>query len=499
MPSVLDLKLADILKGLRDKKFSVTQLCQFYLNRIEKFNPHLKAVLTVHKKVLQEARQMDLHWGEYQNLPLAGVPVLLKDSFCTKGIRTTAGSRMLEHFIPPYSATVVKKLQQAGALIMGKCNQDEFAMGNSNENSAFSPVYNPWNRDYVAGGSSGGSAAAVSAGLAPVTLGTDTGGSIRQPASFCNLVGMKPTYTRVSRYGIIAYGSSLDQAGPLTRFVEDNALVLEVISGFDPQDNTSSEAAVPSWFKNLKADVDGLRVGFLDPRLYGAEGSAEVVEILEQVKNCFKKKGARVQEVSLDFMDLLAPVYYLISTSEASSNLARYDGIRYGYRKDFKDLSPSLDQFYSQTRSQGFGSEVKRRILMGTYCLSKGYYEEYYGQALRIRRQIRDDMRALFNDISLLVTPVGAKEAFRVGENRPGSLKSYLSDSFTVPANLCGFPAIGVPGGFSKTGLPVGVQLMGSHFNEQVLFDAAFLLQEEMKVAFQRPDLKIIEDRLSVS
>ena len=491
MPSVLDLKLTDILKGLRDKKFSVKELCQFYLNRIEKLNPHFKAVLTVNPKALQEAGQMDRQWGRYRDLPLAGLPVLLKDSFCTKGLRTTAGSLMLENFIPPYTATVVTKLQAAGAFILGKCNQDEFAMGNSNENSAFSPVYNPWNRDYVAGGSSGGSAAAVSAGLAPVALGTDTGGSIRQPASFCNLVGMKPTYTRVSRYGIIAYGSSLDQAGPLTRFVEDNALVLEVISGFDPQDNTSSVTAVPPWFKNLKSQVGGLKVGFLDPSLYEGEVSPIVQRTLEQVRDCFKQNGARVQTVSLDFMDQLAPVYYLISTSEASSNLARYDGIRYGYRKDFKDLSPSLDQFYSQIRSRGFGSEVKRRILMGTYCLSKGYYEEYYGQALKIRRQIRESLRALFDRVSILVTPVGAKEAFRVGESRPGSLKSYLSDSFTVSANLGGFPAIGVPGGFSKTGLPIGVQLMAPHFNEQVLFDAAFLLQKEMKVAGKRPrDLK---------
>ncbi len=486
------LKITDMIQALRDKKISSEELCQQYLKRIKKLNPQFKALLTVNEKALDGARHVDQNPKHFQTLPLAGVPILLKDNFLTKGLRTTAASRMLKNFIPPYSATVVERLKRAGAVILGKCNMDEFAMGNSNETSAFGAVPNPWNRHCVAGGSSGGSAAAVSAGLAPVALGTDTGGSLRQPASFCNLVGFKPTYGRISRYGIIAYGSSLDQAGPLSSYVEDTALFLQVLSGADPKDQTCSHRPVPDWLKNLKPSLKGLKVAFLDPASYEQSLSPEVLKIMEQIRQVFVKQGAEVKNIHLPFQDMAVPVYYLISTSEASSNLARYDGIRYGYRSASSEAKSSLEKFYCLNRSEGFGSEVKRRILMGTYCLSKGYYEEYYGQASRIRRQMRDHICRLFKDLSLLISPV-ADPAFQVGENPAGSLKSYQSDSFTVLANLCGLPAVSVPAGFSQGGLPVGVQFMAAHFEEQSLLNAAFFLQKELEVAGRSPDLSSLE------
>ena len=486
MEDIFNFKIADIAKSIRNKNISAKEVCQFYLNRIESLNPTLNAILTTNEKAILEAEEIDSHLDKYKNCPLLGVPILVKDTFCTEGIRTTAGSRILENFIPPYSAEVVEKLKKAGAIILGKCNQDEFAMGNSNENSAYSSVLNPWNKEYVPGGSSGGCSAAVSAGFGSAAIGTDTGGSVRQPSSFCNLVGCKPTYGRISRYGMIAYASSLDQAGPMTVFVEDNALLLEVLSGKDKKDSTSSETEIPSWVHNLTDDISSVKVAYLDEDSYAETCSSDVLKTVQQTVNLLKSKGASVQEISLPFMDVLAPVYYLISTSEASSNLARYDGIRYGHRT-LNNVKMKLEDFYSRYRSEKFGSEVKRRILMGTYCLSKGYYDEYYNKACQIRRMIRDQVKKLFSQFSVLIMPVSSIPAFRLKENVAGSVEYYLSDNLTVLSNLCGLPSLSVPAGFSSNELPIGVQLIGDHFNEQDILNVALCIQNETKMAGRRP------------
>ncbi|MYE07206.1 MAG: Asp-tRNA(Asn)/Glu-tRNA(Gln) amidotransferase subunit GatA [Oligoflexia bacterium] len=482
----------DLRSLLQSKKLSAEELCRFYLDRIEKLNPALNAVLTISPFALQKAQDIDKHFPSYKDRPLMGIPILLKDVFCVKNMKTTAGSKMLENFIAPYSAEVTKRLEEAGAIILGKCNQDEFAMGTSNENSAFGVVLNPWNKEYVPGGSSGGSAAAVSAGLCAASIGTDTGGSIRQPASFCNLIGVKPTYGRVSRYGMIAYASSLDQAGPMTMYVEDSALILEILAGKDSKDSTSAQTDVPKWFSNRgSANIKKLKVGFLNKTDAESFCSPEVMQILEQVASLLQSHGATVEEVSLPLMDMAVPVYYLISTSEASSNLARYDGIRYGSRFDFKNKTPgSLEEFYSQNRGFGFGKEVKRRIIMGTYCLSSGYYDEYYNKASQIRRKMRESFIKTFSEFSLLLSPVSLSTAFKLGEKPVGSLASYLVDNFTVSANLAGLPSLSVPAGFSsKKSLPIGVQLIGNHFDEQTLFDIALLIQEEIKAVGKRPTI----------
>ena len=486
--NLLNCKIKELTALIRDKKLSAQELCQFYLDRIEKLNPGLNAVLTAGADgALKQAREIDTHFDKYKDLPLVGVPVLLKDIFCVKNMPTTAGSKILENFIPPYTASAVQKLLLAGAVILGKCNQDEFAMGNGNTLSAFGPALNPWNKAYVPGGSSGGSASAVSAGLCAFSLGTDTGGSIRQPSAFCNLVGVKPTYGRVSRYGMIAYGSSLDQAGPMTMYVEDSALVLEQISGKDPKDNTSADWPIPAWSRNLNKNIKNLKVGVLNPEQAKKSCTPGALQILEKVKSLFVSHGAEVEEVSFPLLEMSVPVYYLISVSEASSNLARYDGVRYGQR--FEDPTPTdLETFYSHTRGRGFGAEVKRRIIMGTYCLSTGYYDEYYNKASQIRRQIRDQFIDIFSRYSLLLSPVAPGGAFKLTENPAGSLESYLIDSFTVSANLAGLPALSLPAGFVE-GLPVGVQLTANHFEEQTLFNTALFMEEKMQVAGKRPQI----------
>ncbi len=489
MEQLLRNKITDIVDGVRQKKYSAREICQFYLSRIERLNPKLNAVLTVSESVLEKAKQIDDNLDEYKKLPLLGVPILLKDIFCTKGIRTTAASKMLENFVPPYSAEVVNRLEEAGALILGKCNQDEFAMGNSNENSAFGPSFNPWNREHVPGGSSGGCAVATSLRFCAATLGTDTGGSVRQPSSFCHLVGMKPTYGRVSRYGMIAYASSLDQAGPMTLCVEDSARILEVISGRDEKDSTSVLQKVPSWSEKLNTDVKSLKIAWLNKKDCEKFCSPNVMKILKQTVDLFQKAGALIEEVSLPLMEMMIPVYYLVSTSEASSNLARYSGIPYGYRSHLaSQLSANIEDFYSQNRGEGFGSEVKRRILMGTYCLSQGYYDEYYNKACQIRRQMRDQLIKIFSKVSILIAPVCASPAWKIGENSAGSLNSYTSDSFTVLSNLTGVPSISVPAGFSSQQLPIGVQLIGNHFDEQSLFNAALFIQKELNIHERMPN-----------
>ena len=485
--NLLNSSLSEIVALIKNKKCSVAEVCQFYLDRIKRLNPKLNAVLTLNPVAQDIARKMDENVDHYKDKPLMGIPILIKDVFCTKDLKTTVGSKILENFIPPYSAEVVERLEKAGAIIIGKCNQDEFAMGNTNENSAFGKTLNPWDKNCVPGGSSGGSAAAVCAGLCAASIGTDTGGSIRQPASFCNIVGIKPTYGRVSRYGMIAYASSLDQAGPMTMSVEDAALLLQVISGKDEKDSTSSQSAVPDWYRELNPSVKSLKVAVLNSREIEDTCHPCVKKTLHTVIELLKKEGAVIDEIDIPLMDKVVSIYYLISTSEASSNLARYDGVRYGFRSQFK-TADSLNHFYSKTRGAGFGSEVKRRILMGTYCLSYGYYDQYYNKACQIRRQLRDEMVKYLSEYSLILSPVSATPAFRQGEKQAGSIESYWSDSFTVLSNLAGIPSLSVPAGFSDKNLPIGVQFMAKHFDEQTLFNVALLIQNKLKAIGRRPN-----------
>ena len=485
MEEVLNFSLIKMRDHIQKRDFTAQKLCRFYLDRIEKYNPLFHAVVYVHLEALKKAEQIDKNLSDYKQKPLAGVPVLLKDVFCVSGMPTTAGSKILKNFISPYSAEIVERLEEAGAVILGKTNQDEFAMGNSTEHSIFGKTLNPWHKDYVPGGSSGGSAAAAALGFSPAGVGSDTGGSIRQPAGFCNVVGVKPTYGRVSRYGMIAYGSSLEQAGPLTKYVEDSALLLEILSGHDLKDSTSIQKETPSWSRCLNPDIKKLKIAFymgdkpLDP---------EVKQVMGAVKDLFKVQAGLVQEEALPSWKAAVPAYYLISTSEASSNLARYDGMRYGVRSSFKP-GQKIQDVYSETRGQGFGSEVKRRILMGTFCLSHGYYDQYYKKASQVRRVIRDELAALFSKYDVLVSPVSAAPPWKAGDTKPGSLESYMSDQFTVPANLAGLPALSVPAGFSSQGLPIGVQLMGRAFDEQSLLNAAFMIQRELKTGERKLDV----------
>lgn len=466
-----------IAKNIREKKISSFEITSAFLERIEKLDSQINSVITLNEQALSTARNVEKNGSEK---PLAGVPILFKDMFCTKGLKTTAASKMLENFIPPYSATVVEKLIQAGAVVLGKCNQDEFAMGHSTKTSYFGLAKNPWNLDYTPGGSSGGSAAAVSAGFAPVSLGTDTGGSIRQPAHFCNLVGVKPTYGRVSRFGIVAYASSMDQAGPMTRTVEDSALILYLMSGKDEKDSTTSSTPVPPWHENLNADVMNLKVGI--PQEFLKNISPSVQKSLKLAQDVLRKNGAKISEISLSLSSYFAHTYYLISSCEASSNLSRYDGIRYGFSKP----SQSLTDLYSQTRGEGFGSEVKRRILMGTFCLSEGYYEAYFKKAQKVRRLIQDQFKQLFKEVDVILTPVTPGLPPPLEESSEDLIKNYTGDMFTVPANLSGLPGLSVPVGVFD-GFPLGVQLMGRAFDEQTLFNTAYLLQEELKAYKNKP------------
>lgn len=484
---LLSSGVKQISRSIKQKKISALEVCRFFLNRIEKYQS-LNAVVTINPQAIKIAQYIDQNFTQYADKPLAGVPILVKDVFCTKGLRTTASSKILQNFVPPYSAEVICRLEQAGAIILGKCNQDEFAMGGSNENSVFGQVFNPWNKNYVPGGSSGGSAAAVAASLSPAALGSDTGGSIRQPAAFCNLVGIKPTYGRISRYGMIAYASSLDQAGPMTMNVEDSAYLLRILSGKDQKDNTSLNNNPPFWDQELNSDIQSMKIGWLNKKQQEHLCSSEVLRVMNQVAEVFEERAGTLATPNLSILELAVPVYYLVSTSEASSNLARYDGVRYGYRQDFSQRKlQNISDFYCQTRGSGFGNEVKRRILMGTFCLSHGYYDQYYNKACQVRRYIRDELIQLFSKFSVLMMPVSATPAWKIGDAPPGSLKSYLNDQFTVIANLAGLPALSVPAGFSSDGLPIGIQLIARHFDEQSLFNAAWVVQKELQAVGEKP------------
>ncbi|HHY95524.1 MAG TPA: Asp-tRNA(Asn)/Glu-tRNA(Gln) amidotransferase subunit GatA [Firmicutes bacterium] len=404
--------------------------------------------------------------------PLAGIPYACKDNICTAGVRTTCASRILENFVPPYDATVVERLAAAGAILLGKTNMDEFAMGSSGENSAFFPTRNPWDTGRVPGGSSSGSAAAVAAGLAPFALGSDTGGSVRQPASFCGVVGLKPTYGRVSRYGLVAFASSLDQIGCLTTTVEDAARVLSVIAGPDPRDATSAQVPVPDYLASLRQEVRGMRIGI--PREYLGEGiDPGVREVIRQAVTTFADMGCVVEECSLPHTEHALAVYYLVAPAEASSNLARYDGVRYGFRAVAGDITG----MYSRTRWQGFGAEVRRRIMLGTYALSAGYYDAYYLKAQKVRTLVKQDFQQAFASYDLLLSPTSPTVAFLLGERTEDPLSMYMADVCTIPVNLAGIPAISVPCGLSE-GLPVGLQLMGKPFAEDVLLRAAFAYEQ---------------------
>lgn len=457
------------------KEISAEELNKAVFDRIDSVEEKVGAYITLTKeRALERARTVDKQIQNGEKIsPLSGIPIAIKDNMCTDGIRTTAGSRILSNFVPPYSATVVKKLDAAGAIMVGKTNLDEFAMGSSTENSAYSTTRNPWDTGRVPGGSSGGSAAAIAVGEAVCALGSDTGGSIRQPASFCGVVGIKPTYGAVSRYGLIAFASSLDQIGPFARDVTDCALMLNVICGHDPLDSTSAKFKAPDYTESLVNDVRGMKIGV--PREYMAEGvDPEVRGAVEGAMALLESLGAAVEYTTLPHTEYALPTYYLIAPAEASSNLARYDGVRYGFRAP--EAEDVMDMFM-KTRSQGFGSEVKRRIMLGTYALSAGYYDAYYLKALKVRTLIKEDFDRAFEKYDLLLSPTSPTTAFRIGEKTDDPLQMYLSDVCTMSVNLAGIPGISLPCGFAG-GMPVGLQLMGKHFDEGTLLRVAYTFEQ---------------------
>ena len=470
----MDLNLLTIdstRSAIQERQVTASALAEAFLKKIEDGDPKIGAYLsTCRERALAKAAAVDAMAGRGDPLPpLAGVPVGIKDVLLTKGLRTTAGSKILQNFIAPYDCTAVARLEQAGAVVLGKMNCDEFAMGSSNENSAYRPVHNPRDLTRVPGGSSGGSAAAVAAGTAVATLGSDTGGSIRQPASFCGVVGLKPTYGRVSRYGLIAYASSLDNIGPLAKCVRDAAIVLRQIAGRDPMDSTSADVPVPDYVQELENPVKGARVGV--PKEYFGEGlDAEVRAAMEGAIQKLARLGCEVVPISLPHTPYAVPCYYIIATAEASSNLARYDGVKYGYRAPG---ARSLSDMYRRSRDEGFGAEVKRRIMLGTYALSAGYYDAYYLKAQKVRTLLARDFDEAFTKVDAIVTPTAPTAEFRLGEKTGDPLAMYLADIYTVTANLVGIPGISVPCGNTREGLPVGLQIQGRHFDEATILRLA--------------------------
>ncbi len=466
--------IKELAAGLRDGSFSSQELTQHFLERIEKYDPQLNCVVTLTaESALADARAADQRLQDGQATPLTGIPYLHKDIFCTEGVRTSCGSRMLDNFEAPYNATVTQKIKDAGAIMLGKTNMDEFAMGSSNETSFYGPVKNPWDTTRVPGGSSGGSAAAIAARLAPLSTGTDTGGSIRQPAALCGITGIKPTYGRVSRYGMIAFASSLDQAGAFAASAEDAAQLLQTMSGFDARDSTSIERPVDVYTDTLADDLAGLKIGL--PKEFFAEGlDSSVGAAVEAAVDALKKLGAEVKEISLPNSALAVPAYYVVAPAECSSNLSRMDGVRFGYRcEDPKDL----EDLYVRSRGEGFGAEVKRRILMGTYALSAGYYDAYYIKAQQVRRLIRDDFVKAFEEVDVILGPTTPDTAFKLGEKADDPVSMYLSDIYTIAVNLAGLPGMSIPCGMVN-GLPAGLQLIGNYFEEGRLLNVAHQYQQ---------------------
>lgn len=469
----------EIAEQIQSGQSSPREVVQRYLQRIEQLEPHIRAFIRLNPQALAEARTVENRLASGENLPLAGVPIAVKDNICTQGLETTCGSKMLASFVPPYSATVVERLRQAGAIVMAKANMDEFAMGSSTEYSAFGPTRNPWDLERVPGGTSGGSAAAVAADLTPLALGTDTGGSVRQPAALCGVYGFKPTYGRTSRYGVVATASSLDQVGTLARSVADLALLSDVVNGYDPNDSTSLEA-VPQFGKALQAPVQGMTIGIVKEAL-AVGNSPGVLEALERFRTVMEGCGVRFVEVSIPTLDYALAAYYIVNTAEISSNLARYDGTLYGLRVPAQDSIATM----MQSREHGFGPEVQRRVLMGTFVLSSGYYEAYYGQALRARAKLKADLDAAFTQADLLLTPTSPFPAFRFGEKTSDPLSMYLADIDTVAVNLAGAPAMSIPAGFEDF-LPVGVQLIGKPLLDEQIFTVAQAFEQATERAFAR-------------
>ena len=477
MTKISNLGVVETLDGLNKKEFSSLELINEYLQLIDS-DKELNAFIHFNEeKSLSLAKLSDERRSKNEALPLDGLPIAVKDIFCVNGERTSACSKILENFIPNYESTVTSKLWQAGGIYIGKTSMDEFAMGSSNETSYFGNVVNPWSKNgekLVPGGSSGGSASAVAAKLAPIALGTDTGGSIRQPASFCGTVGIKPTYGRCSRWGIIAFASSLDQAGPLTRSVRDSAIILEHMSGFDNLDSTSVNIDVPKFISSCSKSIKGMKIGI--PKEYKInELSSEVENIWNEGIKWIQDAGADIIEVDLPHTKYALPTYYIVAPAEASANLARYDGVKYGYRKeDIKDL----EEMYSMTRAEGFGDEVKRRILIGTYVLSAGYYDAYYLRAQKVRTKIVEDFNQAFNNCDAILTPTAPTGAFKIGEKNVDPVTMYMNDVFTVPASLAGLPAMSIPSGLDSNGCPLGLQLIGKGFDEETLFSIGTVIED---------------------
>ncbi len=489
-----NLTATQVVAGIAARKFSSEEVAKAFLDRTAKLASLNIYVHLDPEVVLTQARQVDRRLAAGENVgPLAGLPVAIKDLLCVEGEPTTCGSKMLANFRPPYDATVIEKLKAAGAVLYGKANMDEFAMGSSTENSCYGPTLNPWDPTRIPGGSSGGSAAAVAAMTAPVSLGSDTGGSIRQPAALCGVVGLKPTYGRVSRYGLIAFASSLDQIGPFTWDIPDMALLMEVISGGDPKDATSLPDAVPAYSREIQKRPERLRIGVVK-EFFGEGLDNEVAVAVQNAIEVYRKLGAEIKDVSLPHSKYGIAAYYIVAPAEASSNLARYDGTLFGHRaKDYspvdeaeKDL-PALVRMMMATRAEGFGAEVKRRIMLGTYALSAGYADQYYNKALKVRRLIRNDFEAAFREVDFLIGPTTPTPAFKLGEKSANPLAMYLSDIYTITTNLAGIPGLSMPCGLSSEGLPIGLQLVGPAMSETALLQAARLFERETDWHTRRP------------
>ena len=484
-----ELSASSIKEKIINREISAQEVVEDLFEWIALKEPSVKAYLTLDKEgALLKAKQIDekLSNGVKVGL-LAGIPVAIKDNICTSGMKTTCASKILEDFTPPYDAFVVKRIKEEDAVIIGKTNLDEFAMGSSNENSAFHVTRNPWNTDCIPGGSGGGSAAAVTANMAFMALGSDTGGSVRQPSSFCGNVGCKPTYGRISRYGLVAFASSLDQIGSVTKDVSDAALLLQVVSGHDAYDSTSANLGVPDYIAGINSTNDNLRIGV--PKEFFGEGlNPEIKNAVTNALEIYKKNGAEIVDLSLPHCGYAVATYYIIATAEASSNLARYDGVRYGHRSQLSE--DNIIDMYSRVRAEGFGSEVKRRILLGNYVLSAGFYEAYYMKASKVRNLIKDDFEDAFKKVDCIISPTCPSPAFKIGEKVTDPLEMYLSDIYTIPANLVGIPGISIPCGFTTTGLPIGMQIMGKHFEEEKILKIAKLFENETDFHLKRPELK---------
>lgn len=485
--SLFDEKMSELHVKLHKKEIKVEELVNESFQRIAQVDDKIKAFITLNEENARtQAKKLDEKLGKDEQLgSLFGMPIGIKDNISTKGLRTTCASKMLENFEAMFDATVIQKLQAADAIAIGKLNLDEFAMGSTTENSAFFKTRNPWNTDHVPGGSSGGSAAAVASGMVPFALGSDTGGSIRQPAAFCGVVGLKPTYGLVSRFGLVTYASSLDQIGPITKTVEDNAYLLQVLAGYDHMDSTSANVDIPNYIDSLTGDVKGLRIAV--PKEYIGEGVDE--EVRNAVLNALKeleKLGATWEEVSLPHSKYAVATYYLIASSEASANLARYDGVRYGYRSD--NAENMIDMF-KKSRSEGFGDEVKRRIMLGTFALSAGYYDAYYKKALQVRTLIKEDFDKVFESFDVIIGPTATAPAYKIGENVDDPIKMYVNDILTIPVNLAGLPGISVPCGFSANKLPIGLQIIGKHFDERTIYRVAHAFEQATDYHKAKPEL----------